>query len=224
MIDLVICAAPDRRKSPGSRLDRRPGEDGTMSRACIKAETAVPCRQLTDLLSLSHGRTMGRRTYEYLSHYGSFHFYSITVKSTFQHPFSKKQGFFMNYFLFAAAVFLFLCTKKHHRISPMVFSIRIAKEAQPLRRWTRRFFSLGFSKCLRLRSSLRVPSLSSFFFRRRRARSMGSPFFRRTSVASIVFHPPSMQLQNSYSSFFFRLYSLVKLASSASRARSLVSA
>ena len=90
MIDLVICAAPDRRESPGSRLDRRSGEDGTMSRACIKAETAVPCRQLTDLLSLSHGRTMGRRTYEYLSHYGSFHFYSITVKSTFQHPFSKK--------------------------------------------------------------------------------------------------------------------------------------
>ena len=90
----------------------------------------------------------------------------------------------MNYFLFAAALLILidlvdLCSaapqricaapevikkaqKKHHRISPMVFSIRIAKEAQPLRRWTRRFFSLGFSKCLRLRSSLRVPSLSSF--------------------------------------------------------------
>ena len=94
MIDLVICAAPDRRKSPGSRLDRRSGEDGTMSRACIKAETAVPCRQLTDLPSLSHGRTMGRRTYEYLSHYGSFHFYIITVKSTFQPLFQKKVFFY----------------------------------------------------------------------------------------------------------------------------------
>ena len=102
MIDLVICAAPDRRKSPGSRLDRRSGEDGTMSCACIKAETAVPCRQLTDLLSLSHGRTMGRRTYEYLSHYGSFHFYIITVKSTFQPLFQKKYFFMIDLVICAA--------------------------------------------------------------------------------------------------------------------------
>lgn len=49
--------------------------------------------------------------------------------------------------------------------------------------WRRRF-SLGFSKCRWFRTSLRVPSRSTFFFSRRNARSTGSPFFSLTSLTS----------------------------------------
>ena len=89
---------------------------------------------------------------------------------------------------------------------------------EPRRRAVRRFFSLGFSKCLLLRSSLRVPSLSSFFLRRRSALSIGSPFFMRISVASIVFTP----FRDKVSELFF--HSFAKPASSTSRSRSLLSA
>src|SRR6185503_2608951 len=51
----------------------------------------------------------------------------------------------------------------------------------------RRRRSLGFSKCRWLRTSLRVPSRSIFFFNRRNARSTDSPFFSLISVNSIHF-------------------------------------
>ena len=95
--------------------------------------------------------------------------------------------------------------------------LQISSRTQPRRRCERRFFSLGFSKCLLLRSSLRVPSLSSFFLRRRRALSIGSPFFMRISVASIVFTP----FRDRY---LFLIYSFAKPASSTSRSRSLLNA
>src|SRR5262249_53884344 len=46
----------------------------------------------------------------------------------------------------------------------------------------RRRRSLGFSKCRWLRTTLRVPSRSIFFFKRRRAFSTDSPFLSLISV------------------------------------------
>src|SRR5882724_10519945 len=51
----------------------------------------------------------------------------------------------------------------------------------------RRRRSLGFSKCRWLRTTLRVPSRSIFFFNRRRAFSTGSPFLSLISVKTIHF-------------------------------------
>jgi len=46
----------------------------------------------------------------------------------------------------------------------------------------RRRLALGFSKWRRLRTLRKVPSRSSFFFKRRRTLSTDSPFFSRISV------------------------------------------
>ena len=51
----------------------------------------------------------------------------------------------------------------------------------------RRRFSLGFSKCRWLRTTLSVPSRSIFFFNRRSALSTGSPFLSLISVKLIHF-------------------------------------
>src|SRR5450755_839899 len=50
----------------------------------------------------------------------------------------------------------------------------------------RRRTALGFSNCRRLRTTLSVPSRSTFFFSRRNARSTGSPFFSLISVNALT--------------------------------------
>src|SRR3954468_12983857 len=53
----------------------------------------------------------------------------------------------------------------------------------------RRRRSLGFSKCLWLRTTLSVPSRSILFFNRRSAFSTGSPFFSLISVKLFTSSP-----------------------------------
>src|SRR5215471_10316565 len=53
----------------------------------------------------------------------------------------------------------------------------------------RRRTALGFSYCRRLRIFLSVPSRSTFFFSRRKARSTGSPFFSLISVIALTSFP-----------------------------------
>ena len=67
---------------------------------------------------------------------------------------------------------------EHNRVEDVKVSIAENRAAFSLRR--RR--SLGFSKCRWLRTTLRVPSRSIFFFNRRRALSTDSPFLSLISV------------------------------------------
>src|SRR5450759_1010298 len=77
----------------------------------------------------------------------------------------------------------------------------------------RRRFSLGFSKCRWLRTTLSVPSRSIFFFNRRSALSTGSPFLSLISVKLIHFlsrrlgtcghHGTSVRLSQGQGGYFF---------------------
>ena len=58
----------------------------------------------------------------------------------------------------------------------------------------RRRRSLGFSNCRRPRTTLSVPSRSTFFFSRRNARSTGSPFFSLISVNALTSFPGAGQI------------------------------
>ncbi len=69
----------------------------------------------------------------------------------------------------------------------------------------RRLRALGFSKARRFRTSLIVPSRSTFFFRRRKARSTGSPFFSLISVLKEI-HPQIIRF-----TAVFRISGAVKL-------------
>ena len=57
----------------------------------------------------------------------------------------------------------------------------------------RRRRSLGFSNCRRPRTTLSVPSRSTFFLSRRNARSTGSPFFSLISVNALTSFPGAGQ-------------------------------
>src|ERR1022692_3576317 len=77
----------------------------------------------------------------------------------------------------------------------------------------RRRFSLGFSKCRWLRTTLSVPSRSIFFFNRRNALSTGSPFLSLISVKLIHFlsrrlgrhglHGTRIRLSQGQGAYFF---------------------